>query len=142
MRRGVVLVVVALAVAGCGSTSHLDKPEGIQPATATEIQHHVGRWAGARVVVSGAMGRKLQAHAFTIDAGRRQATAQSNRGLLVIAASVPQAKIGQIVQITGKVVLFRPSDVKQQVPISVDVAKLEVYNRKAAVVATKVTVRK
>jgi hypothetical protein len=144
MRRGVIVAACALAAAGCGggSSTQLQKPSGVQSATAQDILHHSGRWAGATVVVAGAMGSRLQAHAFTIDAGVRQTTRISNRGLLVIAKSVPAATTGKIVLITGTVVLFRPSDAKQQIPVSVDVAKLEVFNRKPAILATKVAVRK
>lgn len=141
MRSTAALLLGVVVLAGCGGSS---KPaaSGAVNATPSEIQQYPGRFAGKTVVVGAGMGRPVEAHAFTVALGPRQRTRLGNKGLLVIAQNVPNAKPGAILRILGRVVLFRPGSAKREIAMPVDVAKLEPFDRRPVLVASSVTVRR
>lgn len=141
MRRVAILLLGVVVLAGCGGSSK-PKAGGAVNATPEEIQQYPGRFAGQTVVVGAGMGRPVEAHAFTVALGPRQRTRLANKGLLVIAQNVPNAKPGAILRIRGRVLLLRPGSAKREIPIPVDVAKLESFARRPVLVASSVSVRR
>jgi hypothetical protein len=111
--RRLPLLLATLLVAACGSgsssgtTTTTSKAAAPVPASVGEIEATPGSWAGKTVVVAGPVTKHLGPQGFVVGTGTQQPTQGNRVGLLVLTKEARAVKPGNLVKVTGRVVLFR-----------------------------------
>jgi hypothetical protein len=112
--RRLPLLLATLLLAACGSgsgssgTGVLKTTAGTPVAASVgEIEATPGSWAGKTVVVAGPVTKHLGPQGFVVGTGTQQPTQGNRVGLLVLTKEARAVKPGNLVKVTGRVVLFR-----------------------------------